>query len=269
MKKTRKRKHTDEYNLIRALDPDQEFGSNNLSKSQREMKKHSKRKIKTIFESRIPPTNAQNKAFQLHIPISKLSCMQRLQRKTHMRNAQGEYLETVLPILKCVSCQDKIDLRLALYYMGPKGNLKNRLCTNCINNNPTSTKIGIKRKEHPTKDNPTNDDPTKDNKTQQNDDKRKQPSQRLRDLVWTQYTSFYKTVCYCCNRTEITALNFECGHIISHSNGGLLNRHNLRPICSACNRSMGKRNMHDFQKEHYPEIFHQGGLDNPIKIEPE
>ena len=54
--------------------------------------------------------------------------------------------------------------------------------------------------------------------------------------------------CPCCNKVPITLGRFECGHIISEFNGGETKVYNLRPICSRCNKSMGRRNWNDYVK---------------------
>ena len=45
----------------------------------------------------------------------------------------------------------------------------------------------------------------------------------------------------------IDSFNFECGHIISDYNKGKISLDNLRPICSSCNKSMGRQNWDDFE----------------------
>lgn len=67
----------------------------------------------------------------------------------------------------------------------------------------------------------------------------------VRQNVWNTYMGEYsgKGKCFCCNYTELTSFQFECGHVISEYNGGDVNIANLRPICSLCNKSMGKINM--------------------------
>ncbi len=50
--------------------------------------------------------------------------------------------------------------------------------------------------------------------------------------------------------TDITQLNFSCGHILAEANGGALHVSNLRPICVSCNSSMGTKNMNEFIKEY-------------------
>ena len=47
-------------------------------------------------------------------------------------------------------------------------------------------------------------------------------------------------------------LEFECGHVQSHVNGGSLEVGNLRPICGSCNKSMGSKLLFDYIKEKFP-----------------
>ena len=70
----------------------------------------------------------------------------------------------------------------------------------------------------------------------------------VRQNVWNTYMGEYsgKGKCFCCNYTELTSFQFECGHVISEFNGGNINIENLRPICSLCNKSMGKKNMVEY-----------------------
>jgi len=73
----------------------------------------------------------------------------------------------------------------------------------------------------------------------------------VRQNVWNTYIGEYsgKGYCFCCNYTELTSFQFECGHVISEFNGGDVNVDNLRPICSLCNKSMGKKNMVEYMKK--------------------
>ncbi len=43
--------------------------------------------------------------------------------------------------------------------------------------------------------------------------------------------------------------DWECGHVVSDAGGGETILSNLRPICIACNRSMGKTHMDEFKKK--------------------
>jgi HNH endonuclease len=65
----------------------------------------------------------------------------------------------------------------------------------------------------------------------------------LKNVVWITYCgevyNYKCSVTWC--TTVMTPFNFEAGHNIPESRGGLTNLDNLRPICSTCNRSMGNR----------------------------
>ena len=82
------------------------------------------------------------------------------------------------------------------------------------------------------------------------------PRQKLpatvRRIVWNTYigSEVSSGKCFCCNFETITVSNFECGHILSHRDGGDATIQNLRPICSFCNRSIGKRNMEEFMRQY-------------------
>jgi hypothetical protein len=76
---------------------------------------------------------------------------------------------------------------------------------------------------------------------------RKTIPKALKNQVWDQYIGKDKGIgnCECCKK-EIDSKHFECGHIIAVSTGGQDTIDNLRPICSLCNKSMGKMNMTEF-----------------------
>jgi hypothetical protein len=75
----------------------------------------------------------------------------------------------------------------------------------------------------------------------------------IKRLVWNTYIgeNIGKSKCLCCNLTDITQLNFSCGHIISEYYGGKISIDNLKPICLSCNLSMGTQNMNDFIKNYF------------------
>jgi hypothetical protein len=75
---------------------------------------------------------------------------------------------------------------------------------------------------------------------------------KIRQLVWNKYVGEDKgkSKCLCCKHTDISQMDFHCGHIISEFNGGKITIDNLKPICSLCNTSMGKTNMNDFIQTH-------------------
>lgn len=70
----------------------------------------------------------------------------------------------------------------------------------------------------------------------------------LKRKVWSKWIGedIGKTKCLCCKLTDITQMNFSCGHIMAESKGGELNVDNLKPICASCNSSMGNQNMEEF-----------------------
>jgi len=70
----------------------------------------------------------------------------------------------------------------------------------------------------------------------------------VRIIVWNHYIGedIIKHKCLCCKKVVISNTNFEVGHVISEKNGGTHEINNLRPICFACNHSMGPENMIDF-----------------------
>ncbi len=80
--------------------------------------------------------------------------------------------------------------------------------------------------------------------------KRKKQSipKSVRSIVWNHYIGedIIKHKCLCCKKVTISNTNFEVGHVQSEKNGGTLEINNLRPICFACNHSMGTENMVDF-----------------------
>lgn len=65
----------------------------------------------------------------------------------------------------------------------------------------------------------------------------------IREQCWIKHMGkTYESTCYvdwCDN--QITVFDFQVGHDIPESKGGTLNLHNLRPICSRCNLSMGNQ----------------------------
>jgi hypothetical protein len=73
----------------------------------------------------------------------------------------------------------------------------------------------------------------------------------VRNGVWHKYIGgLYYSECFCCNFEPITKANYECGHVVSEKNGGKVHLDNLRPICSACNKSIGIRNMEHFMEQY-------------------
>lgn len=87
-------------------------------------------------------------------------------------------------------------------------------------------------------------------KKEKEDAKKKKQSipKNVRIIVWNHYIGedIIKHRCLCCKKVIITNTNFEVGHVISEKQGGTHEINNLRPICGACNHSMGTENMIDF-----------------------
>jgi 5-methylcytosine-specific restriction endonuclease McrA len=70
----------------------------------------------------------------------------------------------------------------------------------------------------------------------------------VRVIVWNHYIGedIIRHRCLCCKKVLISNTNFEVGHVLSEKNGGTHEINNLRPICFACNHSMGAENMIEF-----------------------
>lgn len=77
--------------------------------------------------------------------------------------------------------------------------------------------------------------------------KRKTIPKPVRDRVWRKYQGGLDGNCWCCDK-NITFENWECGHVKSDYHGGEAHCNNLRPLCSSCNRSMGKQDMISYIK---------------------
>ena len=72
----------------------------------------------------------------------------------------------------------------------------------------------------------------------------------VKTIVWNNYIGedIIKHRCLCCKKVLIKITDFHVGHIISEKDGGTHEINNLRPICAACNHSMGTMNMIEFIK---------------------
>jgi len=71
----------------------------------------------------------------------------------------------------------------------------------------------------------------------------------VKDLAWAKWIgdNIAKHKCLCCEVNEIKMNSFHCGHIVAETNGGLTSVENLKPICAACNLSMGTENLEAFK----------------------
>jgi len=76
-----------------------------------------------------------------------------------------------------------------------------------------------------------------------------------RDTCWKDWhiecrannkTNGFEAPCYVCEKM-LDHTSFEAGHIQPHTKGGLNTLDNLRPVCSACNKTMGTMNMDEFK----------------------
>ena len=79
--------------------------------------------------------------------------------------------------------------------------------------------------------------------------KRKGIPKRVRELVWKTYINTLESTCLVCGEKQITAFDFECGHVDAH---GPTLVENLRPICRSCNSSMGRHHMKEFAETYFP-----------------
>jgi 5-methylcytosine-specific restriction endonuclease McrA len=72
---------------------------------------------------------------------------------------------------------------------------------------------------------------------------RKAVSKDFRVQVWAKYIGmkYGEIKCPLCQVIDIKQLDFVCGHVQAHVEGGELTIENIRPICSVCNSSMGKK----------------------------
>lgn len=89
-------------------------------------------------------------------------------------------------------------------------------------------------------------------KNKMKEPKRKAFDKNIRKTIWNAYigSDIIKHKCLCCKLAHITNTEFEVGHIQAFANGGTDEITNLRPICSACNKSMGTKNMREYVIEH-------------------
>ena len=79
--------------------------------------------------------------------------------------------------------------------------------------------------------------------------KKKSIPKVIKDLCWSKYVgdTVGKTRCMCCETNEIKMNDCQCGHVIAEANSGTTTIDNLRPICKACNVSMGTENLNEFK----------------------
>lgn len=106
------------------------------------------------------------------------------------------------------------------------------------------------KEEEETKRQKDKEEETKRQKEKEKEDKKKKQSipKNVRVIIWNHYIGedIIKHKCLCCKKVTISNTNFDVGHVLSEKNGGTHEINNLRPICFACNHSMGSENMIDF-----------------------
>lgn len=145
----------------------------------------------------------------------------------------------LLEVVKQKEIMEKENSQLKKYVL----DLEKKIDFNIIGNNSNSD--DIKEKKIELKNNSNSDDDIKEKKP-----KRKIPPS-MRGLVWDKHIGLDqgKSKCLCCKETEITQMNFECGHIIAEACGGETKIGNLLPICNLCNKSMRTENLHVYQEK--------------------
>lgn len=107
-----------------------------------------------------------------------------------------------------------------------------------------------RQKEEEEKRQKDKEEETKRQKEKEKEEKKKKQSipKNVRVIIWNHYIGedIIKHKCLCCKKVTISNTNFDVGHVLSEKNGGTHEINNLRPICFACNHSMGSENMIDF-----------------------
>ena len=59
--------------------------------------------------------------------------------------------------------------------------------------------------------------------------------------------------CFCCRYVVIRMDDFQVGHVVAKSKGGLTTIDNLEPICSRCNDDMKTMNLYEYQAKFHPQ----------------
>ena len=110
------------------------------------------------------------------------------------------------------------------------------------------------KKDESKKDESKKDESKKD-ESKKEEKKVKKPKEKIpvsvKNTLWSlHFPNVLEGKCKCCQTETITRNNFDCGHIISEKNGGEIKLENLKPICRACNSSMGVMNMNEYMKKY-------------------
>jgi len=123
-----------------------------------------------------------------------------------------------------------------------------------INDNITEEEEHIKNLDDDEPIEEKNDNILKDTESDENNNiikKTKKTKEKIpvtvKNTLWSLYfNNNLQGICQCCKTEIISKNNFDCGHIISEKNGGKVHIENLKPICRACNSSMGTTDMNEF-----------------------
>ena len=110
------------------------------------------------------------------------------------------------------------------------------------------------KKDESKKDESKKDESKKD-ESKKEEKKVKKPKEKIpvsvKNTLWSlHFPNVLEGKCKCCQTETITRNNFDCGHIISEKEGGEIKLENLKPICRACNSSMGVMNMNEYMKKY-------------------
>jgi 5-methylcytosine-specific restriction endonuclease McrA len=83
--------------------------------------------------------------------------------------------------------------------------------------------------------------------------RRKNIPKHIKTLVWNKFigSDIAQAKCMSCREEMISIRSFHCGHVIAESLGGDVTITNLRPICAACNASMGIQSMNEFTSSYF------------------
>jgi len=152
--------------------------------------------------------------------------------------------ESVLPLEVCTGCGAR---GLGILSAGSSK------CSHCVRSTsqlePPATKIPAKVTPPPVVD----DDSDAEESTALFVAKKKSIPKHVKTLVWNKYigSDKAKAPCMSCRQEEIGIRSFHCGHVIAEAKGGDMTINNLRPICAACNSSMGTMSMNEFTSQFF------------------
>jgi len=152
--------------------------------------------------------------------------------------------ESVLPLDECSGC-------------GARGvnilSAKSSKCSHCIRSSSQPERLSAKpvAKVPPTP--VVEDDSEAEESTALFVAKKKSIPKHVKTLVWNKYigSDKAKAPCMSCRQEEIGIRSFHCGHVIAEAKGGDMTINNLRPICAACNSSMGTMSMNEFTSQFF------------------